>query len=70
MVTAKEFRTWQASVEIEGRPIRGVEIARRLGRSPETIAVYRNDGINDQAEMVMRLAMAAISEGVKPWGFA
>lgn len=68
MVTAEDFRKWQAGIEVEGRGIRGVELARRLGKHQDTISTYRTVGIPDSEESVMRLAMAAISAGIKPFG--
>lgn len=67
-MTGKEFRAWQASVEVEGRPIRGSELARRMGLTPEHVSRLRNGGTPKDA--LYRLAMAAISAGVKPWGSA
>lgn len=68
MITWKEFRNWQASVERHGRPIMGIELAFELGMTPETLSRYRRQGVPDEAERRMRLAMAAISAGLKPWG--
>lgn len=70
MISRKEFRNWQNSIEIEGRPIRGIELARRLGRTDDTITKYRNVGVPDSEEPTLRLAMAAISANLKPWGVA
>lgn len=68
-MTGREFREWMASIEVEGRPIRGVELARRLGISQEHLSRIRRDGADNKANLY-RLAMAAISNGVKPWGAA
>lgn len=68
MITAKEFRTWQAGIDVEGRPIRGIEIARRFGLAAETVSRFRQAGVSDGAEAITRLAMAAVSAGIKPWG--
>lgn len=67
-MTGKEFRTWQASVEVEGRPMRGSEVARKMGISPEHVSRLRRDG--SAKDSIYRLAMAAISTGMKPWGVA
>lgn len=57
-----------ASVEIAGRPIRGTEVAHMLGRTPEYVSKCRKAGVSDEADKITRLAMAAISAGLKPWG--
>lgn len=67
-MTGREFRVWQASIEVEGRPLRGTEVARRMGLTPEHVSRLRNGGATK--DMLYRLAMAAISAGVKPWGEA
>ncbi len=67
MITAKEFRNWMTFVEVFERPVRGVELARMLGRAPETISRYRSEGVADTEEKIMRLAMAAIIRDVQPW---
>jgi len=67
-MTGKEFRAWQASVEVEGRPMRGSEVARKMGITPEHVSRLRRDGSSKDA--VYRLAMAAISSGIKPWGMS
>lgn len=70
MIGPKEFRNWQSGIEVEGRAIRGNELARRLGRTPEYISRVRAAGVPDGEESIMRLAMAAIATGLKPWGAA
>ncbi len=68
MISAKEFRTWQASIDVEGRPIRGIEVARRFGLAAETVSRFRTEGVKDGSEPIMRLAMAAMAAEIKPWG--
>lgn len=67
MIEAIDFRRWQAEIEVEGRPIRGIELARRLGREPDTLSRWRNSGVPDSEEKLLRLAMAAMSAGLQPW---
>jgi len=67
-MTGKEFRAWQSSIEVEGRPIRGFELARRMELTPEHISRLRRDG--SAKDRLYRLAMAAITAGIKPWGEA
>jgi hypothetical protein len=67
-ITPKEFRLWQASVERYGRQIKGVELAGLFGVVPETVSRWRAFGVGDQEERRMRLAMAALTADIKPWG--
>jgi len=68
MVTAKEFRQWQASLDHSGRQVKGVDLALAFGVAPETISRWRANGIPDGDERRTRLAMAALSAGLNPWG--
>lgn len=68
MIQPKEFRLWMASIEVFGRPIQVQEVAQLVGRAPESLSRYRRDGVRDGEEKMMRLAMAAISSELKPWG--
>lgn len=65
MITPKEFRTWQASLG-DGR-IGAAEIGRQMGKSPDTISRWRNAGVPDDVEPIVRLAMSAITAGLAPW---
>lgn len=67
MITPKEIQDWQRSVNAFGRPIRGTEMASMIGVRPETYCRWRNKGVSDDREKLIRYAMAAVSAGLTPW---
>lgn len=59
---AKDFRIWQAMVDKNG-----MQAAMALGKSPDTISRYRKFGVPASEAPIVRLAMAAIAAGLKPY---
>lgn len=57
-MTADEFNAWKSSIGISG-----LEAARRLGISKNTVTRYSRQG----APHNIALACAAIAVGLKPW---
>jgi len=67
MITDTDFRVWQATVKVDGKPATSGDIGRLLGRTPNTIVNFRRRGVPTGDEPLMRLAMSAISNGLAPW---
>jgi hypothetical protein len=57
-----DFRIWLAMVDKNGE-----QAAVALGKSTDTIGRYRKKGIPASEAYIVRLAMAAVAAGIKPW---
>jgi len=60
-MTATEFRVWQARTGIKNG-----DLAEQLGKSRDTISVWRSQGVGDRDSKTVRLALAAIEKGLAP----
>lgn len=56
------FRAWQDHMGLSG-----VEIAKALGKSDETISVYRKKGVPKRESLLIRLALRALANALPPW---
>ena len=59
---AVEFRIWQAGTGLNVR-----EVAEAIGKSPDTISLYRRDGVPERESRIVRLACSAIANDLRPW---
>lgn len=59
---AVEFRIWQATVRLNGR-----KTALALGKSEDTISLYRTQGVAARESRIVRMACAAILANLEPW---
>lgn len=59
---AVEFRIWQTSTGLNVR-----EAAEALGKSADTVSLYRRDGVPPRESRIVRLACAAILSKLEPW---
>lgn len=62
-MTGAQFLAWMARVGLNIRQAGGV-----LGKSRDTIARYRTDGVPEREAKVVGLACAAYAHGLPPWG--
>lgn len=58
---AKVFRAWQ-----ERMGWSAAEVAKRLGKSPDTISAYRIHGVPKNQSVIVALAMAALESRLEP----
>lgn len=59
---AVEFRIWQSTTGLNVR-----QTAEALGKSPDTVSLYRRDGVPERESRIVRLACAAIANDLSPW---
>lgn len=62
-MTAAQFLAWMARVHLNIG-----QAAEVLGKSRDTIARYRTDGVPEREAKVVGLACAAYAHGLPPWG--
>lgn len=60
-MTAKAFKDWQTRMGWSA-----AEVAKRLGKSPDTISAYRINGVPKAQARVVGLAMAALEHRLEP----
>lgn len=61
-MTGTEFRVWQAIMNLSGR-----NAAAALGKSEDTVTLYRHHGVPDRESRIVRLACAALLHDLKPF---
>jgi transcriptional regulator with XRE-family HTH domain len=60
-MSPKRFKDWQ-----ERMGWSAAEVAKRLGKSPDTISAYRISGVPKAQALVVGLAMAALENRLEP----
>lgn len=60
-MTAKQFKDWQARMGWSA-----AEVAKRLGKSPDTISAYRVNGVPKGQATTVGLALAALEHRLEP----